>query len=107
MINACDFYFYHLFCNCEMIKWKRWFCWRLPKDSAFGFAMEFRRNSFVIVGESIKIASILFDGQEVSGIMIDYGCLPISFINLRFHKNWPHDVFGILNEDASQHRAKI
>jgi 2-keto-4-pentenoate hydratase/2-oxohepta-3-ene-1,7-dioic acid hydratase in catechol pathway len=47
----------------------------------------------------MKIASILFDGQEVAGIMTDYGCLPISFINRGFRKNWPHDVFGILTEE--------
>ena len=47
----------------------------------------------------MKIATILLDGQEVAGIITDYGCLPIPFINQRFHKNWPHDVFGILTEE--------
>ncbi len=47
----------------------------------------------------MKIASILFDGQEVAGIMTDYGCLPIPLINRRFHNDWPNDVFGILAEE--------
>jgi len=47
----------------------------------------------------MKIATILLDGQEVAGIITDYGCLPIPFINQRFNKNWPHDLFGILTEE--------
>ena len=47
----------------------------------------------------MKIATILLDGQEVAGIITDYGCLPIPFINQRFNKNWPHDLFSILTEE--------
>ncbi|MCK5147295.1 fumarylacetoacetate hydrolase family protein [bacterium] len=47
----------------------------------------------------MKIATILLDGQEVASIITDYGYLPISFINQRFNKNWPHDLFSILTEE--------
>jgi 2-keto-4-pentenoate hydratase/2-oxohepta-3-ene-1,7-dioic acid hydratase in catechol pathway len=47
----------------------------------------------------MKIATILFDGQEVAGIITDYGYLPIPSINHLFNKNWPHDLFGILTEE--------
>ena len=47
----------------------------------------------------MKIATILFDGQEVASIITDYGCLPMPLINRRFNKNWPHDVFSILSEE--------
>jgi 2-keto-4-pentenoate hydratase/2-oxohepta-3-ene-1,7-dioic acid hydratase in catechol pathway len=47
----------------------------------------------------MKIATILFDGQEVAGIITDYGYLPIPSINRLFNKNWPHDLFGILTEE--------
>ena len=44
----------------------------------------------------MRIATILLDGQEVASIITDYGYLPIPFINQRFNKNWPHDLFSIL-----------
>ena len=44
----------------------------------------------------MRIATILLDGQEVASITTDYGYLPIPFINQRFNKNWPHDLFSIL-----------
>jgi 2-keto-4-pentenoate hydratase/2-oxohepta-3-ene-1,7-dioic acid hydratase in catechol pathway len=47
----------------------------------------------------MKIATILLDGQEVASIITDYSCLPIPFINQRFNKNWPHDLFSILTEE--------
>ncbi len=47
----------------------------------------------------MKIATIQLDGQEVASIMTDYGCLPITFINQHFNKNWPHDLFSILTEE--------
>jgi len=47
----------------------------------------------------MKIATILLDGQEVASIITDYGCLPIPFINQRFNKNWPYDLFSILTEE--------
>ena len=47
----------------------------------------------------MKIATILFDGQEVASIITDYGCLPMPLIIRRFNKNWPHDVFSILSEE--------
>jgi len=47
----------------------------------------------------MKMATILIDGQEVAGIITDYGCLPVPLINRRFNKNWPHDLFGILTEE--------
>jgi 2-keto-4-pentenoate hydratase/2-oxohepta-3-ene-1,7-dioic acid hydratase in catechol pathway len=47
----------------------------------------------------MKMATILFDGQEVASIITDYGYLPAPCINRRFNKNWPHDVFGILAEE--------
>lgn len=47
----------------------------------------------------MKIATILLDGQEVASIVTDYGYLPIPFINQRFNKNWPHDLFSILTEE--------
>jgi len=47
----------------------------------------------------MKIATILLDGQEVASIVTDYGYLPIPFINQRFNKNWPHDLFSILIEE--------
>ena len=46
----------------------------------------------------MKIAAILLDGKEVASIITDYGYLPIPFINRRFNKNWPHDLFSILSE---------
>ena len=47
----------------------------------------------------MKIATILLDGQEVASIITDYGYAPIPFINQRFNKNWPHDLFSILTEE--------
>ena len=47
----------------------------------------------------MKIAAVVLDGQEVASIITDYGYLPISFINQRFNKNWPHDLFSILSEE--------
>ena len=47
----------------------------------------------------MKIATIMLDGQEVASIIADYGYLPMPFINQRFNKNWPHDLFGILTEE--------
>ena len=44
----------------------------------------------------MRIATILLDGQEVASIITDYGYLPIPFIDQRFNKNWPHDLFSIL-----------
>ena len=46
----------------------------------------------------MKIATILLDGQEVASIVNVYGYLPISFINKRFDKNWPHDLLSILTK---------
>ncbi|MBC2705558.1 fumarylacetoacetate hydrolase family protein [Desulfobacula sp.] len=54
----------------------------------------------------MKIATILLDGQEVAGIITDYGCLPISFINERFNKNWPRDLFSILAEEKLEEIKK-
>ncbi len=47
----------------------------------------------------MKIASMLSGDREVAAIIFDDGCLPIPFINRKFHKHWPHDVFGILAEE--------
>ena len=47
----------------------------------------------------MKIAAVVLDGQEVASIITDYGYLPIPFINQRFNKNWPHDLFSILSEE--------
>jgi len=47
----------------------------------------------------MKIATVLLEEQEVASIMTDYGYLPVSAINQRFNKNWPHDLFSILAED--------
>ncbi len=47
----------------------------------------------------MKIATILFEGQEIACIITDYGYLPVSLINLRYHKNWPNDLHSILAED--------
>ena len=47
----------------------------------------------------MKIATILLDGQEVASIITDYSYVPIPFINQRFNKNWPHDLFSILTEE--------
>jgi 2-keto-4-pentenoate hydratase/2-oxohepta-3-ene-1,7-dioic acid hydratase in catechol pathway len=54
----------------------------------------------------MKIATILLDGQEVAGIITDYGCLPIPFINQRFNKNWPHNLFSILTEERLEEIKK-
>jgi 2-keto-4-pentenoate hydratase/2-oxohepta-3-ene-1,7-dioic acid hydratase in catechol pathway len=48
----------------------------------------------------MKIATILFEEQEVAGIVTDYGCLPVPSVNRRFKKNWPHDLFSILTEES-------
>jgi 2-keto-4-pentenoate hydratase/2-oxohepta-3-ene-1,7-dioic acid hydratase in catechol pathway len=47
----------------------------------------------------LKIATILHQGHEVSGILIDNGCLPIPILKQRLNKNWPDDLFTILVED--------
>ena len=47
----------------------------------------------------MKIATILLDGQEIASIITDYGYLPMPFINQRFNKDWPHDLFSILTEE--------
>ena len=54
----------------------------------------------------MKIATILLDGQEIAGIITDYGCLPIPFINERFKKNWPFDLFSILAEEKLEEIKK-
>ncbi len=47
----------------------------------------------------MKFATILFDGNEIASIVTDFGYLPIPFINHRFKKNWPHNLFSIFNEN--------
>jgi len=47
----------------------------------------------------MKIATVLFEDQEVAGIATDYGYLPVPSINRRFKRNWPHDLLSILTED--------
>jgi 2-keto-4-pentenoate hydratase/2-oxohepta-3-ene-1,7-dioic acid hydratase in catechol pathway len=47
----------------------------------------------------LKIATILHQGREVAGILIDNGCLPIALLNKRLNKDWPDKVFDILNTD--------
>jgi 2-keto-4-pentenoate hydratase/2-oxohepta-3-ene-1,7-dioic acid hydratase in catechol pathway len=54
----------------------------------------------------MKIATILFDGQEVATIITGYGYLPIPSINRRFDTNWPHDLFGILAEERLEEIKK-
>ena len=46
----------------------------------------------------MKIATILFDGQEVASIITDYGYLPMPVINQRFKKDWPYDLLSLLTE---------
>ena len=47
----------------------------------------------------MKFATIIFDGQEVAGIITDDGCLPMPLINRRFNKNWPYDLFSLLADE--------
>jgi 2-keto-4-pentenoate hydratase/2-oxohepta-3-ene-1,7-dioic acid hydratase in catechol pathway len=48
----------------------------------------------------MKIATIVIDEQEVAGIITDEGCLPLPAINDRFKKNFPHDLYTILEQEA-------
>jgi len=47
----------------------------------------------------MKIATIVLNNKEVASILTEDGFLPIQNINQRFSKNWPIDLFNILNED--------
>jgi len=47
----------------------------------------------------MKIATILFEEQEIASTVTGYGYVPIPFVNQRFRKNWPHDLFSILTEE--------
>lgn len=48
----------------------------------------------------MKIATILFNLQEIASILTDFGYLPVPLINQKFNKNWPHDLLRILAEDS-------
>ncbi len=48
----------------------------------------------------MKIATIVIDEQEVAGIITDEGCLPLPAVNERFKKNFPHDLYTILDQEA-------
>lgn len=47
----------------------------------------------------MKLATILLDGQEVAGIVTEYGCLPIPSLSQRFDLNWPRDLLSILTQE--------
>lgn len=48
----------------------------------------------------MKIATVLYNSQNSACIVTDFGYLPILLINQKFNKNWPKDLFDILNEDC-------
>ena len=47
----------------------------------------------------MKIATILHQGQEVTGILSEDGCLPIPLLKQRLNNDWPDDLYNILVED--------
>jgi 2-keto-4-pentenoate hydratase/2-oxohepta-3-ene-1,7-dioic acid hydratase in catechol pathway len=47
----------------------------------------------------MKIATILFNNREVSSIVTENGYLPVSIINQRYNKNWPLNLFDLMNEN--------
>ncbi len=48
----------------------------------------------------MKIATVLYNSQNCACIVTDFGYLPILLINQKINKNWPKDLFDILNEDC-------
>ncbi len=46
----------------------------------------------------MKIATILFNSQEIASILTDFGYLPMPSINEKFNKKWPQDLLRILAE---------
>lgn len=47
----------------------------------------------------MKIATIVFDKQEIASLVTDHGYLPISRINQRYGKKWPCDLLELLTDD--------
>jgi 2-keto-4-pentenoate hydratase/2-oxohepta-3-ene-1,7-dioic acid hydratase in catechol pathway len=47
----------------------------------------------------MKIATIKFSKSEVAAIITEYGYLPLPLINQHYNKNWPHNLFDLLNQD--------